>query len=139
ERVLAQGQPSEPLLAMLERRLLEEGEHPLILWGMRGERAAIDQTLESLQTGHKRLSYMGIREDEEAVLLLSGPLKSQRAEILRVNTALVEAAKLPLDQQAVESARVLSQLPSNATSPQRMFQAAAQLAWWRPGLVSNQA
>ncbi len=145
ERVLAQGQPAERRLAELQRELLRECDHPLLLCAMRGERASIDQTLENVATGSAdRIGYIPIHkgripEREEAAMLLGGPLNGQRAEILRLNTALVEIEKRPLHEQAAASAVFLSKQTGNLVKPGSLPTLAGGLfSFWKPMIVSEQ-
>lgn len=145
ERVLSQGQPSESVLATLQRRLAEESEHPLILCALRGERAAVDNALQRLQSGNTKapryilISRGSLLSLEEAGFILSGPLKKQRAEILRINTELVEVAKLPLAEQALASTPLLGQSSIGPFSFKSMLIPTFQLGWWRGMILANQA
>src|SRR5205814_183297 len=49
ERALAQGEPPPDRLAALQRRLEELDGEPLVLYGLRGERAGLDRMLKYLQ------------------------------------------------------------------------------------------
>jgi hypothetical protein len=119
ERVLAQGQPSEKALALLQRLLEEEVEEPLLLIGARGERALADGMMQVLQSGtvsNNQITAMlknGSAEQkfEGLELLLPGALKHNRAALLKFNNQLVEIAKRPVEEQKA----LLNQLTVSAT------------------------
>jgi hypothetical protein len=112
ERVLAQGEPSPTALADLQRLLEEDEAENLLLCGMRGERAGMDQLMENIQNGSVKLAdvlgpagkRLGLSNPEAVETALvtysSANFKSQRAAVLRILTQLVEAAKLPPEEQA---------------------------------------
>jgi hypothetical protein len=123
ERVLAQGEPSAPALRELLRALREEESEPLLLTGLRGERAGLDRLMEAIQTGkippeQVDLRFMFTERMQEPVKLrLSAPaVKHERAALLRHLTQVVEAAKLPPTQQAKEFQKLESQVRGLATS-----------------------
>lgn len=102
ERTLAQGEPSEAALAALQRLLEDEDRQPLLLIGLRGERGASNRCFEALRSGEAEAARLfGVRLpwDLGIVQVLSGSLKSEQAKLLRSVTQLVEAAKLPAEQQ----------------------------------------
>jgi hypothetical protein len=110
ERVLAQTQPSEPALAALQQLLELEEQQPLMLMAARGERALSDRMAEWLQH-HRSLQNIKVLEGltrdgsgqgsdvEMMQLLFAGPLKAQRAALLRYQSRFVEIAKLPVEEQ----------------------------------------
>jgi hypothetical protein len=111
ERVLAQGEPSDAALLEVQRLLEKEEPEPLLLFGMRGERAGMDRFLEGLQTGKVKMGPMlaavnGSRGSspplETAALMSSAVVESQRAAMLRRTNRLVEIAQLPPDQQEAQ-------------------------------------
>jgi hypothetical protein len=104
ERALAQAEASEPALAAVQRALDEEGQQPLQLIAVRGERAIIHQFLAVTEAG--RLDRPGYniksqtgsyRVDDAADAVRA---HSAHAAYLRYLTELVEIAKLPPEQQA---------------------------------------
>jgi hypothetical protein len=111
ERVLAQGEPAPEALADLQRFLEEEEKENLYLCGVRGERAGMDHLMANLQNGTVKLQdFLGPRglgvattpvDTVQTALVTYSPsnLKSQRADMLRLMTQLVETAKLPPEQQ----------------------------------------
>ncbi len=116
ERVLAQGQPGEPGLQNLQRLLEDEESQPLLLIGIRGERALIDRLLETLENGQADLKRWMGRPKPEIELLLFGSLKSSRASLLDFQTEIVEAAKLADDKQAAEFKRLEISMVNRSTA-----------------------
>jgi ABC-type transport system involved in multi-copper enzyme maturation permease subunit len=128
ERVLAQGQPSEKVLAALQRRLQEEEAEPVLLIGYRGQRAILDRFMETIVSEGVRFKLALIAQGWlrlrihwlDEVFLFSGlSARSERAAMLRFLTRYVETAKRPPEEQ-VEALRVLAeqarQLPVAARS-----------------------
>jgi ABC-type transport system involved in multi-copper enzyme maturation permease subunit len=108
ERTLAQGQPSEGALAALQRLLEDEDRQPVLLFGLRGERAISDRFFEALQAGQARVAAVTggkpprrfeLLTQEVSLSVLTGSVKKQRAAYLKGQTQLVEIAKLPVEQQ----------------------------------------
>jgi hypothetical protein len=111
ERVLAQGEPSPAALADLQRQLEEEEKENLMLCGTRGERAGMEHLMANLQNGSVKMADVlgggGMRVgltgpdlvDGLLVTYSSANLKSQRTALLRFMTQIVEAAKLPPEEQ----------------------------------------
>jgi hypothetical protein len=109
ERALAQGQPSQSALRQLQDFLEEDERSPLLLLGMRGERAMVDRVFEAVQSGDisKReildMRRWGAPTDidwKDTLRLLSGiSLSDDRAALLRYMTDYVEVAKLPVEDQ----------------------------------------
>jgi hypothetical protein len=111
ERTLAQGQPSDNALLVVQRLFEDEETMPLMLIAVRGDRAGWDRMMEAIVTGKlpPELPYafggprMGKsrREATEVALLHSVVgLKHQRAAFLRYMNQAVEIAKLPDAEQA---------------------------------------
>ena len=115
ERVLAQGEPSGPALAATQSLLEREEAYPGLQITMRGLRAQLDERLASIQSGRAPLStYLqeppAGRTDEAvdergleqatSFLLIPGSGARNRAALLRHMNRCVEAAQLPLEQQA---------------------------------------
>jgi hypothetical protein len=115
ERTLAQGEPSASLLLTLQRLLEQEEAEPLVLRGIRGERAGLDRMVAATQAGECPLDQ--VRSGRKLAAAMSGTdsptstplkeglvssslgLKHQRAALLRYMNRVVEAAKLPGPQQ----------------------------------------
>jgi ABC-type transport system involved in multi-copper enzyme maturation permease subunit len=107
ERSLAQGQPGEDAMRKLQDLLEDEEKAPLMLTGMRGERAVFDRLLASLQSGKISLKKLrGLWGGGEEMILVAGSIKSQRAIFLEIMTENVEASKLPVEQQEAEFKRI---------------------------------
>jgi ABC-type Na+ efflux pump permease subunit len=98
ERVLAQGWPAEAALADCQRLVEDEAGQPLFLVGLRGERALGHDLLSKIADGRMNLAELAPDVDQ-LVALVSSSLMSQRAALLRYQTAMVEIAKLPEYQQ----------------------------------------
>jgi ABC-type transport system involved in multi-copper enzyme maturation permease subunit len=133
QRVLAQGEPSEAALADLQRRLAEEETHPGFLIGARSERAQLDGLMALIQSGEvpwQELDwYVGrnqrtMRDDLDALLfsLTPGAEKESRADLLRHQSAFIEAARLPVEEQGPAFARLEAQ-------HKELPLVARQLAW----------
>ena len=113
ERTLAQGQPSEAMLAGLQQLLEEEAQEPLFLIGARGERGMADGFLAAVQNGEVKMSWRQLRGvslgsgtgtanevfEELRFRIAPGSLSSDRAALLRFENQIVELAKLPADEQ----------------------------------------
>jgi hypothetical protein len=110
ERILAQGQPSEPRLADFQRLLEEELEEPLLLYGARGERALSDCLMAVIDSGEMTTSQAvaGLTASPQnalysledlQLLLVPGSVKFNRAELLRFHNRFVEIAKRPVEEQ----------------------------------------
>jgi type II secretory pathway pseudopilin PulG len=110
-RVLAQGEPSEAALRQFQELLEKEEPEPLLLIGMRGERAGMDRLMETIQSGKTKLSALDMLSfdrlgdqsapslGDDLTLWTPGSYKSQRAAMLRYMNRCVELAKLPPEQQ----------------------------------------
>jgi hypothetical protein len=108
ERVLAQGQASDAVLAKLQQAVSEEAEAPLLYYGFRGERAGDDSLLELVQRGTAPVSVSGLVntkslsskswDEVQTVLMMRFSVKSQRAGVLAYMNEIVTAAKLPPDE-----------------------------------------
>src|SRR5260370_35175992 len=90
QRVLAQGQPSEASLAAIQQLLEAEEKEPLLLIGLRGERAGMDTLMQAIQNGDVPLArlYQGQGGQVYSIagartLLLPGSINYDRAALLR--------------------------------------------------------
>jgi hypothetical protein len=118
ERVLGQGQPSEISLTALQDLLAEEGQAPLMTLALRGERASSDHLLESVQRGEtpvKQLvaSFSGGATSRFSfkradLFYLPGAVAISRAAMLERMNKLVEASKLPPEQQSAPLAELVA-------------------------------
>jgi hypothetical protein len=106
ERILAQGQGSASSLANVQREFEDEVSQPLFLFGLRGERAGHHRMISAIESGELRVSSM------TAILGPKGKLESwwedvsgqrefrrSHGPLIRVMTAVVEIAKLPVEDQ----------------------------------------
>ena len=109
ERTLAQGEPSEEALAALQHLLEKEEAEPLLLIGVRGERAMFDRFLDAVEAGDiprrdllRLAPRYGIEVSwRDSALLLTGlTIKNERAALLHHMTEYVEIAKLPVEEWA---------------------------------------
>lgn len=107
ERALAQS-GDLPGLSELQVALAADAEEPLLLYGFRGERAALDQLFDNLQTGvatrdsfkPEPLGSDGLK-DRLAWWHYRGWLPADRAFALSWMTQCVELAKRPVHEQIV--------------------------------------
>jgi hypothetical protein len=114
ERVLAQGEPSPQSLAAFQKVLEDEDAENLFLIAVRGERGLMDGFLEQVQRGevsHAQLkqSVAGLSvvsgdsgltpEELLQLVVVSGSVKHERAEVLKAMNRAVEIAKLLPEEQ----------------------------------------
>jgi hypothetical protein len=116
ERALAQTQPTDAVLAQLQRLLEKEEAEPVMLIAIRGERAGMDQFMEALQTGKEKVSAAdlglsaglsgkagdGPTLGEELAMRSPGFVQTQRAAMLRYMNRAVEIAKLTGGEQRTQ-------------------------------------
>jgi hypothetical protein len=131
ERTLAQARPTEPALASMQRLLEDDETAPLLLHGARGERALMHHLFEAAKSGKishgevkAMLASMGLPDNELIVLFFFGTSARNELAVLRYETEIVEAAKLPPHLQSERMSQI------EATSKQqpmiaRMFIPAA--------------
>lgn len=107
ERSLAQSEPSDYAMQVLQSLLKDEEKVPLLLIGMRGERAICDRLMANLQDGKMQFDKQrGNWGRGPELIVVSGSLKGLRAAFLEIMTDNVEAAKLPVEQQEAEFKRI---------------------------------
>jgi hypothetical protein len=106
ERVLAQGEPKAAALAQMQAALAQEAAEPSLLIGLRGDRGGWDQLHQLMQEGRiapaQVAASMGMRVSAlDRVVQKVVPMRTQvdRAGFLRQMNELVEAAKLPIEEQ----------------------------------------
>jgi ABC-type transport system involved in multi-copper enzyme maturation permease subunit len=108
ERALAQGEPSEGALTVLQEQLEKEESEPLLLIAARGDRAIFDRFMEALESGDisrrdlLRLPAMygfELPARKYALLFAGLTVKNERAALLRTMTEFVEIAKLPVEDR----------------------------------------
>ncbi len=98
ERALAHGQPSDAVIAALTRHLEFEEAEPLLVLGIRGERALIDRFLTAVESGE--FSNTQIRNAGFSVTEMFGWKSSDtRATHLRLSNRAEQIAALPVEEQ----------------------------------------
>jgi hypothetical protein len=124
ERVLAHGEPSEAALAQMQAALEQELAEPTLLVALRGERAGLYQVLQMIEEGKIRGSYISAISGKPVDGLSKFvqdhvPARTTRDRIMFLNgmNALVEAAKLPVEQQAEPFDRILAAWKGREGSP----------------------
>jgi len=133
ERVLAQGTADDESLAAAQKLLEDEASQPLLLPALRGYRILVDEALKGRGPIGKRESLAALVNDADAIplwvelapaeadpWLTDGWHLENRALALELLTGAVEAAKLPVEQQA-------------AAFDELRARAAAQDESWPPG------
>lgn len=104
ERTLAQCEPSDAVLAALQARLEATEPEPLLLYGLRGERAGGSQFFENVRNGsvpvNNLAALFGQNQDPglEVMLRVPGFITTQQTEHLGFMNELVAMAKLPPEQ-----------------------------------------
>jgi hypothetical protein len=106
ERVLAQGEPSDAVLAALQARLEAAEPEPLLLYGLRGERGGSNQLFENwrngtVPTGNAAGTFGvsgGFPDGLNALLSVPGVLTTQHAGLLEYMNETVEIAKRPPEE-----------------------------------------
>ncbi|HEV2949877.1 MAG TPA: hypothetical protein VGX70_21040 [Gemmataceae bacterium] len=134
ERSLAQGEPSEHSMRMLQLLMEDEEKLPLLLIALRGERAVFDRLMESIEKGKTNLKKLGgFWSGAEEMLFLSGSVKAQRAVMLDIMTENVEAAKLPVEQQEAEFKRIEQSISGRPQLIRMLVPAGMRVeqAYWR--------
>lgn len=96
---------SLPRLVEVQTAWSADAEEPLLYLAMRGQRALYDRIFEGIENGTYPLDDFFDKKDGILGRTRSG-LPSNRATILRMLTAYVEAAKLPAEQQGAAFARI---------------------------------
>jgi hypothetical protein len=123
ERTLGQGEPTVAELAGLQSIFEEEQAVPLYQIGIRGERGGMDQFMDTLGKGGMSIKQVrgllgppGFMQQnnrwtgEEALLYLPGAISNNRAALLDHLNRMVEASKLPPEQQAAAAEEVNASL-----------------------------
>jgi hypothetical protein len=107
QRVLAQGEPSEAVLARLQAELAREATVPRYLYGLRGERALNFDLIGKLATGELTAKDLSGDDTLEPAVRLQPPgdrsrafYRRNQAVALRFMNRAVEIAKKPFDEQA---------------------------------------
>jgi hypothetical protein len=106
ERTLGQGEASEAALATIQRLLETEAAEPLLLMGLRWDRAGTDRFMEAIANGQlhesQLLSGRSSRTQTAALGDFVNGFMIRRAHpaYLRAVTQFIEIAKLPVHEQA---------------------------------------
>ncbi|HEV3163409.1 MAG TPA: hypothetical protein VGZ22_05170 [Isosphaeraceae bacterium] len=106
-RTLARGEASDATLAALQKQLADEGSRDLVLTAMRGERAAYFDTFSRFASGELTPANLdgadatrSLRANPLAMALFQRAFYRYNASLaLRLQTLIVEEAKLPLHEQ----------------------------------------
>ncbi len=110
ERVLAQGQVSEPSLAQMQKLLEEEEGHRVLLVAARGERGTLPHILQYLESGERSLNesiafYSAMRGEKASRLqvlsyrIMPGQVRTEFGHLLQLANRWVEVARLPVEEQ----------------------------------------
>ncbi len=112
ERAVAQSD-RPPNLSQLQVALAAEAAEPLLLYGLRGERASAHQFFENLRTGKTTIAA-AIREGEFGTwtrifwdFKYRGERAADHARAIQFFTTYIEVARLPLEKQADTIERLL--------------------------------
>jgi hypothetical protein len=109
ERVLGQGEASEPALRACQEALADEGGQPSLLTALRSERAFEFEVIGWLVAGDTR--RLALSKDQtvaetvknpfgrSGLWLVNGWLQENQAVNLELMTEMVEAAKMPVEEQ----------------------------------------
>jgi hypothetical protein len=111
ERTLAQGEPSGPVLAELQRQLEQEAEPPVLLLALRSERASMNSALEAFKAGKVNYQSYGMKlplllPSPAMTLVDAAKARAAHAAYLRYLTELVEIGKLPPQEQKARLAKL---------------------------------
>jgi hypothetical protein len=105
ERTLAQGERSDGVLAALQARLEATEPEPILLYGMRGERAGEQKFFQGIRDGSIPAGAAlapagggGMQAPLNYLLRLPGFVASQQAGLLRYMNEMVAIANLPPEQ-----------------------------------------
>jgi hypothetical protein len=105
-RVLGQGEPSDTALAQLQAIVLDEHAHPVLLTGLNGERAMLDEVIRRVEQG--RVPLAAVIPGGTAVRVftnLTGGLGGQRALTLEWMNEAVAIARRPTFEQSALASR----------------------------------
>jgi hypothetical protein len=105
ERTLAQGHLSDAALARRQKLLQDEGSQPLLLVGLRGERAGLDRLMANIEQGKVSQDRLGAFGGKPDLLqpfrdfFTGNTLRHNHAFAVRFLTEAIEIAKQPLHRQ----------------------------------------
>jgi hypothetical protein len=122
EQVLAQGQPSDAVLADLQALVADDEAQPLLLIAARGERAFADSEVQALRSGKIKPSQVAgtsggfkigpIDLEELFSPFLIGSIARSHAAILRYLTEFVTISRQPVEDQQRLIQKLEAGLPS---------------------------
>jgi hypothetical protein len=109
-RVLGQGEPSDAALAQLQALMLDEMNAPLLLYGMRGERAMLTELIRRVGSGELPISALLDQDAQSAAGDAQGAVApwgrlwfdNQRAAALELMNHAVAIARRPPAEQLPE-------------------------------------
>jgi hypothetical protein len=117
ERVLAQGEAKEPVLAELQNAFAADLDYPAQLVALRGDRAVSDNAMEAVQNGQLtmrqlvgKVSQGDVNFTDVSDRIREGSPGYQRACLLQFNTRCIEVAKLPPHEQPAKLKELLGSL-----------------------------
>ncbi len=99
QRVLGQGEPSEPALAKLQALILDEKSQPLLYTAMNGERALLVELIRRLETGKVSPSKIVSNTLERILATVAGGLGGQQALALEWMNGAVAISRRPASEQ----------------------------------------
>jgi hypothetical protein len=113
-RVLAQGEAPPAASAALQHLLEDEDVVPDLLLGVRGERASLHEMFTAVEAGDLSLADATgsghLTADGLVSSLLRPEFKTEHPQMLSLMTRYVEAAKLPLHEQAAVEAELEAEI-----------------------------
>jgi hypothetical protein len=139
ERMLAQGTPPPAALKAAQDLLIDEEAQPLLLIAFRGERGATQRAINAGHLGRPSLTQAlgsGNRDQLRRLVDFDLPrrIRHMQAEALRQQSACVEAAKLPIEEQARAFAALKPSAPTGddpvASLTQALFKTAEGYRRW---------
>ncbi|HEV3440852.1 MAG TPA: hypothetical protein VG122_26090 [Gemmata sp.] len=146
ERTLGQTELPGEKLASLQAAWTSDAEEPLLLYGLRGDRAAVDFMLENLMNGTIKPADINVGTkssdlsfDAFAWWLYRGHLARDRAFLHRYYTAAVEIARLPIHEQPAMMDKI-PQSPDQELIMANLFLPAVEkvaVAHWRGTVESR--
>jgi hypothetical protein len=148
ERILAQGQTSAATLANLQRNFENEASQPLILFGLRGERAHHHRMMEAIESGElKASSLFAISTGPPTGKLeawsedIGGQMLFRKCHVphIRVMTQVVEIAKLPVEEQRSRLKSYLRSIDEDSNMPIQVRLMMPMMGKFGEGSWRNQA
>ncbi|MBI3410696.1 MAG: hypothetical protein HY040_20355 [Planctomycetes bacterium] len=129
EPVLALGQPSDTALKRIEDALAREIAEPTLRHGLRGARAGFHRLMTTVAEGKASLAGATAKTTKLNLLsILPGHLKSEHGRLLVLLTEMVDAASLPLHEQAAAFAALEARLLEKPSVPAQFVFAPSRIA-----------